>query len=135
LENGLRSKPSFEAARAEYVAAMNRVADKIAELVPGMKWTVDENSWGPCGGDYTWTRAVRVFYRVVFDHLVPDDVWPQAAQIVKDGMRRFGANTVRVFADQPGNKEMGISGSGAQFYFGTAVHTVFSAASDCRMRA
>jgi hypothetical protein len=135
LEKGLRSKPSFEAARAEYAAAMNQMADKIAALVPGIKWTVNENSWGPCGGDYTWTRAVRVFYRIVFDHVVPNDVWPQAVRIVKDGTRRFGATTVSVFADQPGNKDIGISGSGAQFYLGTAVHTVFSATSDCRMRA
>jgi hypothetical protein len=48
---------------------------------------------------------------------------------------RFGATTVNVIVDQPGNKDMGISGSGAQFHFGTAVHTVFSATSDCRMRA
>jgi hypothetical protein len=135
LEKGLRSKPSFEAARAEYAAAMNRMADKIAALVPGMKWTVDEDSWGPCGGDYTWTRAVRVFYRIVFDHVVPTDVWPQAVQIVKDGTRRFGATTVSVFVDQPGNKDISIYGSGAQFHFGTAVHTVFSVTSDCRMRA
>jgi hypothetical protein len=134
LENGLRLKPSFESARAEYVAAMNQMADKIAALVPGMTWTVEDNSWGPCGGDYTWTRAVRFFYRVVFDHAVPDDVWPTAVQVVKDGTARFGATTVSVFVDQPGNKDMGVSGSGAQFHFGTAVHTVFSATSDCRMR-
>jgi predicted LppA-like lipoprotein len=135
LENGLRSKPSFEAARAEYAAVMNQMAAEIAVLVPGMKWSVDENSWGPCGGDYTWTRAVRVFYRIVFDRVVPDDVWPRAVQVVKDGTRRFGATNVSVFVDQPGNKDMGISGSGAQFHFGTAVNTVFSATSDCRMRA
>ena len=134
LENGLRSKPSFEAAQADYVAAMNQMADKIAVLVPGMKWTVDENSWEHCGGDYVWTRAVRVFERIVFDRALPDDVWPQALEIVKAGTTRFGATSVEVFVDRPGNKDLAISGSGAQFHFGTAAQTILTATSDCRMR-
>jgi Lipoprotein confined to pathogenic Mycobacterium len=135
LENGLRSKPSFEVARTEYVAATNQMATEIAALVPGMKWTVDENSWSGCGGEYVWTRAVQVNYRIVLDRAIPDDLWPKAVQIVKDGAARFGATGVRVFVDQPGNKDLAISGSGAQFHFGTKVRTVLDATSDCRMRA
>lgn len=135
LENGLRSKPSFEAAQADYTAAMNHMADKIAALVPGMKWTVDENSWKQCGGDYLWTRAVEVFERIVFDRAIPDALWPQALQIVKDGAAAFGATNVEVFVDRPGNKDLAISGSGSQFHFGTAAQTILTATSDCRMRA
>lgn len=134
LENGLRSKPSFEAARAEYIAAMDQMAIEIAALVPGMKWTVDENSWDHCGGEYVWTRAVQVVERIVFDRAIPDDLWPKALQIVKDGAARFGATTVTVFVDQPGNKDLAISGSDAQFHFGSKVQTVLTATSDCRMR-
>ncbi|EUA76216.1 putative lipoprotein, partial [Mycobacterium xenopi 4042] len=58
-------------AKAEYTAAMSEMADKVAALVPGMKWTVDENSWDHCAGEYVWTRAVRVFERIVFDRPIP----------------------------------------------------------------
>jgi hypothetical protein len=134
LESGLRSKPSFEAARAEYEKAANQMATEIAALVPGMTWKVDENSWSGCGGDYVWTRAVQVNYRIVLDRSIPDALWPKALQIVKDGAARFGATTVSVFMDQPGNKDLAIAGSGAQFQFGTKVQTVLDATSDCRMR-
>jgi hypothetical protein len=134
LENGLRTKPSFEAARAQYVAAADQMATQIVALVPGMTWKVDENSWNGCGGDFVWTRAVQVYYRLVFDGAIPDNVWPKAVQIVKDGAARFGATTVSVFMDQPGNKDLAIAGSGAQFHFGTKAGTVFAATSDCRMR-
>jgi hypothetical protein len=135
LENGLRSKPSFEAAQAEYSAAMNLMADKIAALVPGIAWHVDENSWRGCGGDYVWTRAKQVDYLIVFDKAIPDDTWPRALQVVKDGVARFGATNVSVFVNQPGNKDLAISGpGGADFKFGTAKQTIFSATSDCRMR-
>jgi len=134
LENGLRSKPSFEAARAEYEKAANQMAADIAALVPGMTWRVDENSWSGCGGDYVWTRAVHVNYRIVLDRPIPDALWPKALQIVKDGAARFGATTVSVFMDQPGNKDLAIAGSGAQFQLGTKVQTVLDVSSDCRMR-
>jgi hypothetical protein len=133
LENGLRSKPSFEAARAEYSAAMDQMADKIAALVPGITWHVAENSWRGCGGEYVWTRAKQVYYYIVFDKAIPDDVWPRAVEVVKDGAARFGATAVTGFQDHPGNKDLAISGSGAQFHFGTKVQTIFAATSDCRM--
>jgi hypothetical protein len=136
LENGLRPKPPFEVARSEYTGVMNQMAGQIAALVPGMTWHADENSWRGCGGDYVWTRAVQVFYRIVFDRAIPDGVWPQAIQVVKDGAARFGATTVDVFVDQPDSKDLAISNpDGAQFHFGTKVQTILSAKSDCRMRA
>lgn len=134
LENGLRSKPSLEAARVEYSTAMNQMAGKIAALVPGMTWHVEQNSWNGCSGDYVWTRAKQVYYFIVFDKPIPDASWPRALQIVKDGVARFGAVNVSVFVDQPGNKDLAISGpSGADFDFGTAKQTIFSGKSDCRM--
>jgi hypothetical protein len=136
LENGLRSKPSFQTARYQYTAAMSHMAGEIAALVPSMTWHVEENSWRGCGGDYVWTRAVQVYYFIVSDRAIPESVWPQAVQIVKDGAARFGATTVEVFVDQPGSKDLAISNpDGAQFHFGTKVQTILSAKSDCRMRA
>jgi Lipoprotein confined to pathogenic Mycobacterium len=136
LENGLRSKPPFEAAQTEYATAMNQMATQIAALVPGMAWHVADNSWNHCGGVYVWTRAVRVYYYIVFDRAVPDDAWPRALQIVEEGAARFGAKSVNVLVDRPGNKDLVIySSDGVQFEFGTKVQTIFSATSDCRMRS
>src|ERR1700729_2007184 len=134
LENGLRSKLNFEAARAQYVAATDQMAIQIVALVPDMTWKVDENSWNGCGGDFVWTRAVQVYYRLVFDKAIPDNVWPKAVQIVKDGAARFGASTVSVFMDQPGNKDLAIAGSGAEYNFGTKPGAVLAAKPDCRIR-
>jgi hypothetical protein len=72
LESGLRSKPSFEVAKTEYSAQMDRMAQEIAVLVPGINWHVKENSWRGCGGDYVWTRAQQVYYYIVFDQPMPD---------------------------------------------------------------
>jgi hypothetical protein len=136
LENGLRSKPSFEAAQAEYSTAMNHMADQVAALMPGTTWRVKDNSWNGCAGEYVWTRAKQVYYYIVFDRAIPDDLWPHALQIVKDGAAKFGATTVNFFVNQPGNKDLTITGpGGVEFEFGTAKQTVFSGKSDCRMRA
>jgi Lipoprotein confined to pathogenic Mycobacterium len=134
LENGLRAKPSLEEAKAEYSAAMNQMAGNIAALTSGMTWHVKEDSWRGCGGDYGWTRAKQVYYYIVFDKAIPDDLWPHAIEIVKNGAAHFGATTVNVFVDQPGNKDLTISGAGGvEFEFGTAKQTIFSGKSDCRM--
>lgn len=134
LEGGLRSKSSVEAVRADYVAAIDRMADQIAALLPGAAWKVDEDSWGGCSGEYAWTRAVQLYYRIVLDRAIPDDVWARALQVVKGAAARFGATNVDVFVDQPGNKDLAVWGSGAQFRFGSAVQTVLTAVSDCRMQ-
>lgn len=134
LENGLRAKPSLEAAKAEYSAAMNQMAGNIAALTTGMRWHVKEDSWRGCGGDYVWTRGKQAYYYIVFDKAIPDDQWQRAVDIVKDGAARFGATTLHVFVDQPGNKDLTISGpDGVEFEFGTAKQTIFSGKSDCRM--
>jgi hypothetical protein len=135
LESGLRSKPSFEVAKNEYSAQMDRMAQEITDLVPGIKWHVKENSWRGCGGDYVWTRAQQVYYYIVFDQPIPDSLWPRALQIVKDGAARFGATAIGVLVDQPNNRDLTISGAdGVEFEFGTAKQTILSAKSDCRMR-
>src|SRR5215211_4386105 len=71
LENQLRAKPPLEVAQREYGAAMNQVAEQIAALVPGMTWRVEENTADGCGGEYVWTRAVYVYYYIVFDRAIP----------------------------------------------------------------
>jgi len=135
LESGLRSKPSFEVAKTEYSAQMDRMAQDITGLVPAIKWHVKENSWRGCGGDYVWTRAEQVYYYILFDQPIPDSLWPRALQIVKGGAARFGATTVGMLVDQPNNRELTISGAdGVEFEFGTATQTILSAKSDCRMR-
>ena len=67
LENGLRFETELRSCPCEYETATNQMATEIAALVPGMTWKVDENSWNGCGGDYVWTRAVQVYYRLVLD--------------------------------------------------------------------
>jgi hypothetical protein len=135
LESGLRSKPSFEEAKTEYSAQMDRIAQEITDLVPGITWHVEENSWRGCGGDYAWTRARQVYYYIVFDQPIPDSLWPRALQIVKDGAARLGATTVDILVDQPHNRDLTIPGAdGEEFEFGTAKQTILSAKSDCRMR-
>jgi len=57
LENGLRFEPSFEVARAEYSAAMDQMAGKIAAVVPGMSWHVEESSWNGCSGAVLTARS------------------------------------------------------------------------------
>jgi hypothetical protein len=69
----------------------------------------------------------------VFDHPIPDDLWPTAVQIVKDGAARFGATTVSVAMDQPGNKDLTISGSGAEFELVSNLQAALAARSDCLM--
>jgi hypothetical protein len=136
LENEMRAKPSFETTRDQYMSAMKQVADQVAALVPGMTWHVEEDSWGGCGGELVWTRGVQVYYFIVFDRAIPDDVWPRAVEIVKAGVARFGATTVQVFVDKPGSKDLALTGpDGVGFEFGTKVQTIFSGTSDCRMRA
>ncbi|EUA32723.1 putative conserved lipoprotein LppV [Mycobacterium xenopi 4042] len=51
-ENQIRSKPSLEAARAQYEGAMRQMADSIIALVPGLTWNFEENSWNGCGSEY-----------------------------------------------------------------------------------
>jgi hypothetical protein len=134
MENDLRSKPSFEAAKAEYQTAMRQMADRIAALVPGLTWNLEENSWEGCGGRYSHTHGKQVYQLIVFSGPIPDDKWPQALQVVKDGAARFGATHFGVFHDQPGFHDIYLDGpDGVDFRFGTQVASSLSAKSDCRI--
>ncbi|MEK0563058.1 LppA family lipoprotein, partial [Mycobacterium ulcerans] len=84
---------------------VTRMADAIAALVPGLTWSMDVDSWNGCGGDYEWTRARTAYFMVGFSGPIPDDKWPQAVQIVKDGGQQFGATTFGVMKDKPGDHD------------------------------
>jgi hypothetical protein len=134
MENDLRSKPSFEAAKVEYETAMRQMADRIAALVPGLSWSMEENSWGGCGGKYSHTHGKQVYQMIVFSGPIPDDKWPQALQIVKGGAALFNATRSGIFKDQPGDHDIYLAGpDGVDFRFGTQVAAVLSAKSDCRI--
>lgn len=134
LENGLRSKPPLETAQAQYRAAVTQMADAIAALVPGLTWRIDMDSWNHCGGGYTWTGAKMAYLMVVFNGPIPDDKWPQAVQIVKEGAKQFGASNFGVMKDKPGDRDVYISGhGGVEFKLSTQKAGVLTAQSDCRI--
>ncbi|MBS4727056.1 LppA family lipoprotein [Mycobacterium sp. SM1] len=134
LEDGLRSKPPLEAAKEQYRAAVSQMADAIAALVPGLTWSMDMDTWAGCGGDYVWTRAKAAYFMVGFSGPIPDDKWPQAVQIVKDGAKQFGATDYGVIKDKPGDHDVYLSGSGGvEFKLGTQKASSLTAQSDCRI--
>ncbi|BBU21633.1 LppA family lipoprotein [Mycobacterium xenopi] len=133
-ENQIRSKPSLEAARAQYEGAMRQMADSIIALVPGLTWNFEENSWNGCGSEYPHIRAKQVYQLIVFSGPIPDAKWPQALQIVKDGVAPFGATQFGVFHDQTGFHDIYLAGpDGIEFRFGTQKASTLSAKSDCRI--
>ncbi|BAV42301.1 LppA family lipoprotein [Mycobacterium ulcerans] len=134
LENPLRAKPSLEAAKDQYRAAVTRMADAIAALVPGLTWSMDVDSWNHCGGEYVWTNAKMAYFMVGFSGPIPDDKWPQAVRIVKDGGQQFGATTFGVMKDKPGDHDVYLAGhGGVEFKLGTQVASSLTAQSDCRI--
>ncbi|GJP28636.1 hypothetical protein NJB18091_13840 [Mycobacterium marinum] len=134
LENPLRAKPSLEAAKDQYRAAVTRMADAIAALVPGLTWSMDVDSWNHCGGEYVWTNAKMAYFMVGFSGPIPDDRWPQAVRIVKDGGQQFGATTFGVMKDKPGDHDVYLAGhGGVEFKLGTQVASSLTAQSDCRI--
>jgi hypothetical protein len=55
--------------------------------------------------------------------------------MVKDIAARLGATEVQPFVDRPGNHDLVVTGpDGVEVQFGTAVATVLSMLSDCRLR-
>lgn len=135
IEASLRQKPSFEAAQAEYRAAVETMASHIAGLTSGTTWTFSgQTPWLSCGGDYIDTEAKHAYFSAEFDQPIPDAVWPQAVQIVKDGAAKFGATNLATFKDESGNHDIAISGSdGVEFKLGTKVKASLTAQSDCRL--
>jgi hypothetical protein len=135
VEAGLRQKPSFEAAQADYRAAVESMADRIAALTPGTTWAFsDQTPWLACSGDYIDTNARHVYFSADFEQPIPDTAWPQALQIVRDGAARFGATDVSTFQDEPGDHDVAIAGAdGVEFKLGTKKKASLTAQSDCRL--
>ncbi len=135
LNSVLRQRPSFEAAQQQYLSAVTDTANRIAALVPGMTWDLRENSWRGCGGRFVGTDGVQAYVYAVFNLATPETLWPTALQIVKDSAATLGATDVRAIVDEPGNRDvMMTGGDGIEVEFGTAKATILSAKSDCRLR-
>lgn len=134
LENDLRAKGSSEDALARYETALQRMADDVTALVPGLTWHWNREAGSvSCSGPLMETRGVQVLTRhIVFDGPIPDDVWPQALQRVRDRAAELGAHEVFVYVDKPGDHDVAIHGDNdVEVQFGTRVAGVLSARSDC----
>lgn len=134
-EAHLRTRPSFEEARQQYRAAVEGWAAHIASMSTGLTWRVKEDSWGGCSGDEANTAGVRAYIYVVFNGPVPEEVWPRALDVVRQGAARLGATNVTTPADGPRDHDVVFSGSdGVSVEFGTGAAGVLAATSDCRLR-
>lgn len=134
LEQKLQSKPSLEAAQTEYQAAVQNMAASIAALTPGTTWNVEQNTWVGCGGEYANTKAKQAYIMAVFSGPIPDNVWPQALQIVKDGAAQKGATEFGTFKDNPADRDIYLAGpDGVEFRLGTQKASTLTAKSDCRL--
>jgi hypothetical protein len=134
LEQKLRSKPPLEAAQTEYQAAVQNMAASIASLTPGTTFNVEQNTWVGCGGEYANTKAKQAYVMAVFSGPIPDAVWPQALQIVKDGATQKGATEFGTFKDNPGDRDVYLAGpDGVEFRLGSQKASTLTAKSDCRL--
>ncbi|WP_101947934.1 LppA family lipoprotein [Mycobacterium sp. 3519A] len=134
LEQKLQSKPSLETAQTDYQAAVQKMAAAIAALTPGTTWQIEQTTWVGCGGDYAQTKGKQAYVMAVFSGPIPDNVWPQAVQIVKDGAAQQGATEFGTFKDNPGDHDIYIAGpDGVEFRLGTQKASTLTAKSDCRL--
>ncbi len=134
-EADLRTRPSFEAARQQYRAAVEGWAAQIASMSTGLTWHVKEDSWGGCSGDYANTAGAHAYIYVVFNGPVPEEAWPQALDVVRRGAAQLGAINVTTPVDRPRDHDVIFSGNdGVSVEFGTEAVGVLSATSDCRLR-
>lgn len=137
LENDLRAKGSAEDALVRYESVLEEMANGVAALVPGLQWHWHrEHHVIPCAGPLMQTRGVQVLTRhVVFDGPVPDDVWAQALQLVRDHAATLGAYEVTYYVDKPGDHDVAIHGvNDVEIQFGTRVAASLSARSDCYLQ-
>jgi hypothetical protein len=134
VEKELRTKPSLEAAQAEYKAAVTTMADGIAALIPGTTWQFAQDTWTGCSGTYGAAKAKQAYVLAAFSGPIPDAVWPKALQIAKDGAAPFGATEYGTFKDQPGDHDIYLAGSdGVEFRLGTKGASTLMGQSDCRL--
>lgn len=82
-------------------AAVEGWAAQIASMSTGLTWHVKEDSWGGCSGDYANTAGVHAYIYVVFNGPVPEEVWPQALDVVRRGAAQLGAINVTTPVDRP----------------------------------
>jgi hypothetical protein len=134
LEQKLHSKLSLDGSQTEYQAAVQNMASSIAALTPGTTWNIEQNTWVGCGGEYATTKAKQAYVMAVFSGPIPDAVWPQALQIVKDGAAHMGASEFGTFKDNAGDHDVYIAGpDGVEFRLGTQKASTLTAKSDCRL--
>lgn len=134
LEHSLQAKPSLEATQMAYVDQIGRIADQVSALVDGGHWTLRTNVERGCGSAYAGTDAEQVYLNVAFSAPIPDDVWPQAVQIARDGAVALAATDYRDFVDQSGIHAIQVaSPDGGDIWLGTAKTATLTARSDCRI--
>jgi hypothetical protein len=135
LEHSLQAKPSVESAQVAYLDQVGRMADQVSALVGGVRWTLRTNVERGCGRAYAGTDAEQVYLNVAFSAPIPDELWPQAVQIVRDGAITLAATDYRDFVDQGGIHAIQVaSPDGGDIWLGTAKTAELTARSDCRMR-
>ncbi|WP_142386780.1 LppA family lipoprotein [Mycobacterium hubeiense] len=137
LENDLRAKGSAEEALARYESVLEQTANGITDLVPGLTWRWNrEVNHVSCAGPLMETRGVQVLTRhIVFDGPIPDDVWPQALQLVRDSAAKLGAFEVHYYVDEPGRHDVAVfANDGPEVRFGTWKAASLSARSDCYLK-
>ena len=137
LENELRAKGSSEDALVRYETALQQMADDVTALVPGLAWHWNREAGSvSCSGPLMETRGVQVLTRhIVFDGPIPNDVWPQALQRVRDRAAELGAHEVFLYVDKPGDHDVAIHGDNdVEVQFETRVAGVLSARSDCYLK-
>jgi hypothetical protein len=137
LEDELRPKGSAEDALTHYETALQQMAADVTSLSPGLTWRWNHETGAvPCQGPLMDTRGVQVTPRhIVFNGPIPDELWPQALQRVRDRADALGATEVFVYVDKPGDHDLAITGdNGAEIRFGTMVAATLSARSDCYLK-
>jgi hypothetical protein len=135
LEHSLQAKPSVESAQVAYLDQIGRMADQVSALADGVHWTLRTNVERGCGPAYAGTDAEQVYLNVAFSAPIPDELWPQAVQIVRDGAIALAATDYRDFVNQSGVHAIQVaSPDGGDIWLGTAKTARLTARSDCRMR-
>ena len=134
LEHSLQAKPSLEATQVAYADQIGRIADQVSALVDGVHWTLRTNVERGCGMAYAGTDAEQVYLNVGFSAPIPDDEWPQAVQIVREGAVALAATDYRDYVDRSGIHAIQVaSPDGGDIWLGTAKTATLTARSDCRI--